>query len=120
MAEALELAERIGNFRKLPPEMAAQELLVGDVVGNLAQTVHVVRKAQEACGNIRHGFKSVAHHGGAGDLAEGADVRKAGRTVTRLEQNFGGLFAAAGDAGNDLARFFEGPCLAFERHGTEI
>ena len=55
-------------------------------------------------------LEGVAHHGGAGDLAEGADVRQAGGAVARLEDD--GLVGGARELLeplDDLARLLERP-----------
>jgi hypothetical protein len=59
----------------------------------------------------------MAHHGGARDLAERADVGQARRAVAGLEQDF--ACAGALDAGQQLARFLERPGLAGQRLGAQ-
>ncbi len=51
-------------------------------------------------------------HGGAGDLAEGADMRQAGRAVAGLEDDVGARCSlAVAEARDDLAGLLERPCL---------
>ena len=52
----------------------------------------------------------MAHHGGAGDLAEGADMREAGRAVAGLEDHL--VLGMALEPRDDLARFLERPRIA--------
>ena len=53
-------------------------------------------------------LEGMPHHGGAGDLAEGADMRQAGGAVAGLEQHLA-IAAALVDAGDELSRLLEGP-----------
>ncbi len=70
-------------------EMRRQHLLVRHVVRHLAQPVHVIGKRQQPRLDLvlRQHAEGMAHHGGARDLAERADMRQAGRTVAGLEQH---------------------------------
>ncbi len=88
-AETVMGAERIRHARQRPAEMLLQELLVRHVVRHLAQAVHVVGKRQQPRLDLVLGqhAKGVADHGGAGDLAEGADMRQARRAVAGFEQH---------------------------------
>ena len=94
--------------------MLGHHLLVGDVVGNFAQAVHVVGEADEPGRHLVLGehAEGVAHHGGAGDLAERADMRQAGRAIARLEDDGTGRLGDALQPAQDLARLLEGPRLA--------
>ena len=103
------VAERIGHRGQRLAEMCRQHLLVRHVVGHLAQPVHVVGEAEQPRRHVGQPLERLAHHGRAHDLAEGADMRQAGRAVAGLEQHIalGRRFAA--DAGDQLAGFFERP-----------
>ena len=62
--EALMRAERIGHLGERLAEMLADQILIGDVVGNLAQPVHVVGKGEELRRDRAFGqnLEGVAHH----------------------------------------------------------
>ena len=70
------------------PEVLRQQRLVGDVVGHLAQPVHVVgerdQPGRRAAAQL---VVSMADHRGAQHFGEGADVGQAGRAVAGLEQH---------------------------------
>ena len=114
VAEALVITERIGHLGQRLAEMLGNHLLIGDVVGDLAQSVHVIGKRDEPRRYLVLGenAEGVPHHSRARDLAEGADMRKAGRAVTRLEDDGSGRLRNALQPAQDLARFLEGPRLA--------
>ena len=57
----------------------------------------------------RQNLEGAPHHAGAGDFAECADMRQAGRTIAGLEQHMG--LAAGLDALDQLSRLFERPGL---------
>ena len=99
--------------------MRAHHFLVGDIVGNFAKPIHVIRKADEAGGKARHGFKRMAHHAGAGHFAESANMGQAGGAVTCFKQNIFRRFAATLDALHQFSGFFKGPSLAVEGGGAE-
>jgi hypothetical protein len=109
MAEALILAEGIGNLRQRPAEMLRQHLLVRDVVGHLPEPVQVVGKGEQPRRQVGQAAKRLAHHGGPDDLAEGADMRQAGGAVAGLEQHIALLRRRGAIAGEQLARLLEGP-----------
>ena len=69
--------------------MRGQHLLVGHVVRHLPKPVHVVGEREQARLDLVLGqhAKGMAHHRGARDLAERADMRQAGRAVAGLEQH---------------------------------
>ena len=117
--EAVKLTEGVGNFGQRLPEVRRDNVLVGNIVGNFPQAVHIVRKRQESGldGVARQHAEGVANHGRAGDLAERADVRKPRGSVTRFEENLGlpGLF----DAGDQFARFLERPGLGKLGRGAQ-
>ena len=79
VAEARMIAERIGDLRERLAEMFGHHVLVGDVARHFAQAVHVVGEADQPRRDLVLGehAEGVPHHGGAGDLAEGADMRQA-------------------------------------------
>ena len=82
-------AERIGHPGQRLAEILLEQRLVRHIVRHLAQAVHVVGERQQPRLDLVAGqdAKSVTDHGGAGDLAEGADMRQAGRAVAGLEQH---------------------------------
>ncbi len=82
-------AEGVAHHGQGLVQVLAQNLSIGDALGHLAQAVHIVGEADQprrpdAAG---HGLEGLAHHGRARDLAEGADVRQARRTVAGLEDH---------------------------------
>ena len=111
--------ERVGNARQRLAEMLGEHVLVRHVVGHLAKPVHVIRESEQARLDPALGqhLEGVTHHGGAGDLAEGADVRQARGAVAGLEQNLGR--AGFGDARDELFRFLEGPGGGCQGGGVE-
>ena len=82
-------AERVRHLRQRLAEMLGQHLLVRHVVRHLAQAIHVVRERDQPGLDLVVGqhAEGVAHHGGARDLAEGADMRQAGGAVAGLEDH---------------------------------
>ena len=82
-------AERIGHRGQRLAEMLCQHLLVRHIVRHLAQAVHVVGERDQPGLDpvLGEHAKGMAHHGGARDLAEGADMRQARRAVAGLEQH---------------------------------
>ena len=91
VAEAHAGLDRVRYLGQRPPEMLGQQLLIGHVVGHLAQPVEVVREGDEPGRDavLRQHPEGVAHHRGPGDLAERPDMRQAGRPVAGLEQHAG-------------------------------
>jgi hypothetical protein len=114
VAEAFMRAERVGHAGQRLVEMLGQHFLVRHVVRHLAQAVHIVGKGEQPGRDIRHGGKGVAHHGGARDLAEGADMRQAGRAIAGLEQHITLVRRRAPGARHQLARLLEGPGLRLQ------
>ena len=82
-------AERIRHARQRLAEILLQQLLVRHIVRHLAQAVHVVGEGEQPRLDLVLGehAKGMAHHGGARDLAEGADMRQARWAVAGLEQH---------------------------------
>ena len=103
------VAERVRHRGQRLAEMGRQHLLVGHVVGHLAQPVHVVGEAEQPRRHVAQPLERAAHHGGAHDLAEGADMRQARRAVAGLEQHVAFRRRFAAGAGDQLAGFFEWP-----------
>ena len=122
VAEARMVAERIGDLGERLAEMLGHHLLVGDVVGHFAQPVHVVREADQPRRDLVLGehAEGVAHHGGAGDLAEGTDMRQAGRAIASFEDDGAGGLWNPLQAAQDLARLLEGPGLAHMGMGKQL
>ena len=102
--------------------MLGHHLLVGDVARHFAQAVHVVGEADQPRRDLVLGehAEGVAHHGGAGDLAEGADMRQARGTVASLEDDGAGRLRNALQPAQDLARLLEGPGLAHMSMGKQL
>ncbi len=64
MCKALILiGERVGHLGQRFPQIGRHGVLIGHIVGHLAQGVHVVRKANQTGWNVRQNRKGVAHHG---------------------------------------------------------
>ncbi len=82
------VAEGVRHAGERLAEEARHHLLVGDVGRYLAEAVHVVGEGEQAGRHLvaRQQAEGGAHHGGAGDLAEGADMGQAGGAVAGLEQ----------------------------------
>ena len=83
------VAERVGHLRQRLAEMrGAACSLFGTLSGTLRRPSMSSEKAISRVGIRVAGEhpEGVAHHAGAGDLAEGADMRQAGGTVAGLEQ----------------------------------
>ena len=108
-AEAREGAEGIGHGSERFAEMLRQHLPVRHVVGHFAQAVHVVGEGEEPARQVRKPPEGLAHHRGARDLGEGADVRQARGTVAGLEEHvaLGGRLAV--EPYQQLSRLLEGP-----------
>ncbi|MGY4342366.1 hypothetical protein ACVWW3_007272 [Bradyrhizobium sp. LM2.9] len=83
------VGERIRHARQRLAEMRSQHLLVGDVVWHFPKPVHVVGEREQARPDLVFGqhMEGVPHHRCARDLAEGADMRQAGRAVAGFEQH---------------------------------
>ena len=107
--EALMRAERIGHLGQGQTERGRDQLLVRDVLGHLAQAVHVVGEREKPRRDlvVRQDPKGMAHHARAGDFAEGADMGQPGGPVARLEQGF--LLPRPLQPLDELARLLEGP-----------
>ena len=113
-------AEGIGNRGERLAKIFAQHLLIGHIVGNLAQAVHVVGKRDQPRGHIAHLLEGVAHPARARDFAEGADMGQAGRAIARLEQDILERLARLGaalDAGEQFARLLERPGVGGKSSG---
>ena len=54
--------------------MLGEEIVVGNIVGDLAHAVHVVREADELGLELRELVKRIDDHRGAKDLGKGADM----------------------------------------------
>ena len=117
-AEARVGAERVRHARQRLPDEAGQHLPVRHVVRHLAQPVHVVAERQQAARPPRQHAVCMADPGRARDLAEGADVRQAGRAVAGFEQRR--FLARGGKPGGDLRGLLERPGLRDRRIGKRI
>ena len=80
-------SERVAHRRQRQAEIGLHRLAVGNIVGHLAKTVHIIRETDKPRLRAGHHLKSMAHHRCAHHLAEGADMRQAGRAIASLEQN---------------------------------
>ncbi len=107
--EARMRAERIGHLGERLAEMLRHHLFVGHVVGNFAQPVHVVGERDQPGFDLVVGehAKGMAHHRGARDFAERADMRQAGRSIAGLEYHL--VLRLALEPRDDLARLLERP-----------
>jgi len=88
-AEAGVRPERVADHGQRLAQVLLQHCLVGQVGGGLAQAVHVVAEGDQARGDgvVDQGAEGVAHHGRAGHLAEGAQVRQARGAVAGLQDH---------------------------------
>ena len=112
-AEAVVFAEGIGHGGQRFLQMLAQHILVRDIFGHLAHPVHVVGKAEQTRGNVADHLERAADHRRARDFAKGADMRQAGRSIARLEQDIalGGIL---------LFITFQHPARLLERPGLRL
>ena len=109
LAETRRGAKRIGHLGQRLAEMLLQHLLVGHVVRHFTQAVHVVGEGDQPRLHLVVGQhpEGVAHHGGACDLAESADMRQPRGAVAGLEDHL--VLAMLLQPCDDLARLFEWP-----------
>ena len=109
--EARILAERVRHLGQRLAEMPRHHLAVRDVVGGLAQAVHVVGERDQARLDRIPGQRAegVPHHGRARHLAERPDVRQSGGSVSGLEHDLG--LRRALEPRDQLPRLLEGPRL---------
>src|SRR5690625_3887695 len=120
------LTEGIGHSGQGLTQMLLQQLLVRHVIRKLAQAIHVVGKAEEAGGDIRHQLEGMADHGGAHYFAEGADMRQPRGAVAGLEEDVALVGRLAANASQELPGLLERPglrcqCqLSFARHGRPL
>ena len=107
--KALVRAEWIRHLCQRLAQMLAQHVLVRHVVRHLAQAIHVVGKGDQPRRHLalRDHLEGLAHHGGARDLAERADMRQSRRAVARLEQRL--ALARFLQPHHQLAGFLERP-----------
>src|SRR6185437_15889757 len=91
--------------------MLRHHLPVGDVVGHLAQRVHVVGEGDQPGLDLIAGehAEGVTHHRCARDLAKSTDMRQAGRAVAGLEDHL--ILGPALEPRDDLARLLERPSM---------
>ena len=106
-AKTLVGAERVGDRGQRLAQVAREQIAVRHVVGNLPQPVHVVAERDQARGAAGQRRVGMAHPGGPGDLAEGADMRQAGGAVAGLEH--GDILGRSVDPRCQLGRFLERP-----------
>ena len=101
--------ERVRHTRQRLAEMGRHHVAVGDIVGHLAQPVHVVGEGDQPGLDLVVGeyAKGMAHHGGACDLAEGTDMRQPRRAIAGLEDDL--VLWMLPQPRNDLARLLERP-----------
>ena len=87
--ETFEGAKRIGYAGQRLVQVGAQHVLIGHVIWNLAHSVHVVGKAQQAGFDLAvcERLEGATDHAGARHLTECADVREAGGAVSGFEQD---------------------------------
>jgi hypothetical protein len=114
-AEALVGAEGVGHDGERLAQVLGEELLPGHVVGHLAQAVHVVREGDQPGGQIAEHCESAAHHGGAGDLGESADMGQTGGSVAGLEDHRARDRGLAAQALEQRLRLLERPGTALQR-----
>ena len=113
-------AERIADLGQRQVQVQLQLLLPRQVAGDFAQTVHIVGKAQQPRRDVGQHAEGVTHHAGAGDLAEGSDMRQAGRAITGLEQNIALFRRALFEPFEQLSRLFKRPGFGAHRKFAQI
>ena len=81
--------ERIRHARERLAQMMRHHVPVRNVVGHLAQAVHIVGERDQPRLDLVVGehAKGMAHHRGARDLTECPDMRQAGRAIAGLEDH---------------------------------
>ena len=109
--KALIFAERVGNPCQRLAEIGLEQLLVGDVVGNLAKSVHIVAKGDQPRWVAGQFLIGVAHEARSRDLVERANVRQARGSVAGLEDHRLAVGLAVRPALQQLAGFLIGPGL---------
>src|SRR5215813_521179 len=112
-------AERVGHPGERLAEMLGYHLLVRDVVGDLSQSVHVVRECDQTGPYLVLGedAKCMAYDGGAGDFAERTDMRQARWAITGLEDHL--VLGVLREPRHDLAGFLERPGVRLLRKGGQ-
>ena len=119
-AKAVIFAKRVGHGRQRALQVVQQHRAVGHIVGHLAHPVHIVRKTDQAGGNIGNHFERAADHRGAADLSKRADMRQAGWAIAGFKQHI-----TLGGRGRLVAfqqcpRLFKRPCLAGHACGAQL
>ena len=109
--------ERVGHRRQRPAEMVCQHGLLRQVVGHLAEAVHVVGKRDQPRRHVGQQAIGAPHHRRPHDLGEGADVRQTRRPVAGLEQHLA-LGRTVRIARDELARLLERPRGVGRRRGA--
>ena len=118
-AEAGIFAKGIRHLGQRLFQMFSDQFLVGNIVRDLAQPVHVVGKTDQPRGvaTLGQDREGAAHHGGARDLAKGADMGKPARPIAGFENHRGGRIGAPFDAREQAAGLLERPGPAFRGEG---
>ena len=113
-------AERIGHVRQRPLHVSDERFRIGDVVRNFAHAVHVVGHTDDFGGDLVVGqhAEGMAHHRGAHDFPEGADMRQAARAVAGFEHHH--VLRMALMPLEHEARLFEGPSFGGGGEGGKI
>ena len=108
-AKTLVRAERVGNARERLAKMRRQQVAVGDVVGHLAQPIHIVGEHQQPGFNrvVGEHLESVADHAGPRHFPESADMRQTRGAIAGLENHFGPRMLL--ESLQKLPRFFKRP-----------
>jgi hypothetical protein len=104
-------AERIGNPAQRLAQIVGQHLPIGDIVGHLAQTVHIVRKRHQTRGQTRQRLIGAADQRRAQHFLKRADMRQARWAIARLEQHRLSVRFPVWIAFHDLAGLLERPCF---------
>ena len=118
--------EGVGHPAQRQVQVFLQQLLVGHVVGHLAQPVHIVRERDQprlAVFGLRpdHGLEGAAHQRGAQHFLEGADMRQPAGAVTGFEQDRRTIgLRAVGIAFEQALRLLERPGLGHACSGDQI
>ena len=118
--------EGIGHPAQRQVEIVLQQLLVGHVVGHLAQPVHIVGERDQPRLTVfgprpDQRFEGAAHQRGAQNFLERADMRQPAGAVTGFEQDRRAVgLGAVGIAFEQALRLLERPGLGHACGGDQI
>ena len=120
MRKAFMGAKRVRHAGQCLAKMLRDHILVRDIVGYLAKTVHVIREAEKFGRNIGHLFERAADIGRARNFAKRPDMGQARRAITGFKQHITLFRLLLFVPLNQLAGFLEGPDVAVKGGITKI